>query len=82
MVVSVGVNVADSLGVPTGGTVQGVVKAKLPPTLAPAEFVAAPPIRVELVKAWPKVIALALGALAMNGVAWVTGTGTLKITAV
>jgi hypothetical protein len=56
------VNVTDCVVVPTAGTVLGVVKAKLPATLA------LPPLKVELASVCPDVMTLAVGCVLIVGV--------------
>ena len=63
MPVSVGVKVTPCKAGPAFGTVLGVVKAKLPPT------VVLPPLRTEDASVWPKVIAVAVGQAVITGVA-------------
>jgi hypothetical protein len=60
--------------VPALGVVVGAVNAKLPATLA------APPLRVLLDKVCPYVIAPALGAALIVGVALLTVTLTVVVT--
>lgn len=60
-----GVNVTLCEAVPAAGTMGGVVKAKLPATEA------APPLKLELARVWPWVMALAVGAVMIVG-----GVGT------
>jgi hypothetical protein len=55
------------------GTVLGAVKAKVPPTEAE------PPVRLELDKLWPEVIAEALGAVLTVGVALLIVTLTVLV---
>ena len=73
MIVSFGVNVTLWLEVPVLGVVPGVVKEKVPATLAD------PPERVELAKVCPKIIALAVGADVIDGVALETVTLTVVV---
>jgi hypothetical protein len=67
------VNVTDCVVVPTAGTVLGVVKAKLPATLA------LPPLKIELASVCPDVMALAVGCVVIVGVAFSTVTLTLVV---
>ena len=73
MEASVGVNVTPWLAVPALGAVAGLVKAKVPGTEA------VPLLRVESARVWPKVIAEAVGAVAMVGVALLTVTFTEEV---
>ena len=57
--------------VPALGAVLEGVKAKLPPTEP------TPPLSVELANVWPKVIAEAVGAVVMVGVALLTTLETV-----
>jgi hypothetical protein len=65
-VVSVGVKVTLSESVPVGGTVLGVVQAKVPETDA------VPPVSVDAESGEPWVIALAVGSVEIVGVAGFT----------
>jgi hypothetical protein len=68
------VNVTLWLAVPTLGAVEDVVKANVPSTTAP--FTLALPLSELLANVCPKVIALAVGAALMVGVALPTVTLT------
>ena len=61
-------NVTGSLVVPTPGTVEGVVQAKVPGTFAPAAFVTDPPLKIEEANVWPLLIVEAVGAACNPGV--------------
>ena len=73
-VVSVGVKLTPCSAVPTFGWVVGVVKAKVPATLA------TPPPSVELASVCPNVIDVAVGAVVIVGVALPTVTFTFSDT--
>ena len=73
MFVSVGVKVTLWLEVPTPGAKEESVQAKLPATLAE------PPLRLELAKVCPKVMAEAVGTAVIDGVALLTVTLTVVV---
>ena len=68
---SVGVKVTDWSAVPRAGVVEGVVKAKVPSTLA------APPLNVESARLSPTKMMLAVGGVVIVGVALLTVTLTV-----
>jgi hypothetical protein len=72
--VSVGVKVTLSAVEPEGGTVAGAVQAKVPGTEA------VPPVSIDEDKAWPVVMALAVGHADTVGVALLTVTVTVLVT--
>ena len=76
MPLSVGVKVTDCWDVPADGAVLGVVKSKVPFTLA------LPMLKIELLNDCPKVIELAVGALIIDVVAFDTVTLTLAVVVV
>ncbi len=61
-------NVTDWRFVPIPGIVDGAVNAKVPGTGAPAVFVAAPPVKVELARVWPWLMDEDVGRLEIMGV--------------
>jgi hypothetical protein len=63
---SEGLKVTLSEGVPAPGTVVGVVHANVPGTEA------VPPVKVEDASVWPYVMALAVGHAEIVGTAWFT----------
>ena len=73
MEASVGVNVTPWLAVPALGAVAGLVKAKVPGTEA------APLLRVESARVWPKVIAEAVGASVISTAPLLTVTFTVEV---
>jgi hypothetical protein len=72
-VVSVGVKVTLSEGVPAPGAMLGVVQAKVPPTEA------VPPDKVEEARVCPYVIDEAVDQAETVGVALYTGIGTVAV---
>ena len=75
MVAAVGVNTTDCAFVPRGGMVAGAAKVNPPGTEA------VPPLRMELLKACPSLMALAVGQVVTLGVAWLTVSVWLALAA-
>ena len=82
MAESVGVKVMLCAVMPALGIVADEVKVKVPGTDVPAALVAAPPDKAATLNAWPYVIAMTDGLVAMSGVAGLTVTLSVVVAVV